>query len=209
MKIEKKNYLVKLLTGSLVILNLISCNPNQPQPQPTPAPAPAPTPQPSTVLTKWSIIIDGQTYSWQGYQPGNNSAETSQYTLINANTGYANMTFQKTDLPLQFVFGIHKLGMNTTGSYIINQANSGADNLFTIVGGSNNFNMSTQLGGSVTINITTFPSNSWQANNYSVNGITNDVKVIGNFSGSIGRVNAPSSVAISTISGSFESIRIQ
>lgn len=207
MKIEKKNYFVKLLSGSLVILNLISCNPNQPQPQPTPAPAPAPTPQPSTVLIKWSLIIDGQTYSWQGdYPPPTSGTGGSTYVLQSSNAGQ--LVFSKNP---NIAVAISKLGMSATGTYTISQANYNGDNsVFSIQDQSNNLWWNNSFGGSINVNITTFPSNSFIANNNSVSGITNNVKVIGTFSGTIGKntIGSPT-ITTSTISGSFESIRIQ
>lgn len=187
--------ILRILSVSLVLLSLISCN--QTNPQPTPAPTPAP--QPGSVLIKWNLIIDGQTHTWQGYYPDCSTAASggSQYTL--QTTGVGQLTFAKSTAEF-FTINIAKPGMSTTGSYTINQANYNSDCMFSIMDLNNSINVNTAYGGSVTVNITTLPSVS-----VALNGVTSNGNVIGTFSGTIGK----STGGTSTISGSFESIRIQ
>jgi hypothetical protein len=160
------------------ILVISSCNQNNPQPN-----------QPSTgTVLQWNVTIGGQNYSWQGSYPDNmtggsalaasNGTSTQPFSIVCGKDGG---TFIGISLPVY-----------NSGSFSLNSSNYAISNYISFTeSGSPNY--STSYGGSVTVNVTQFPS--------SVNGV-----IKGTFSGTIGKSSALGG-GTAPISGSFDALR--
>jgi hypothetical protein len=160
--------------------------PNQPQTNPS-----------GSVLTKWSIVINGQTHSWQGNFPesSNTNSGGSTYTQSGGN---GTLTFAKNPSQAMFTSGISKIGMITAGTYTINVNNYDAtQSAFYINDLTNSALLSIAYGGSINVTVQTFPNQTASTN------ISSNTLVKGSFSGTIGDANG----TLYTVSGSFESIR--
>jgi len=175
---------MSVLTATAAVFS--GCQQNNPQPN-------------GSVTIKWNATINGQNYTWQDTYPeaSTNATGGSQYTkssnggqIILANGGDFNALQINMSNP----------NMTSSGNYTISSANYSTYNSFSVMNGANAQNMlSIAYGGNITINITTFPSNT-----VSANGVSSNAIVKGNFSGTIGN----SSGGTVPISGSFESVRI-
>jgi len=179
------NNLKFLFSLIIPIFFFLSCNPDNIQPN-------------GSVLIKWNMTLDGQNYSWQGNYPESSTSASggSQYVLQSGGPGQLILSNSGTGQGISV--SISHSSMTGLGTSIFSQSSS-TNNSFNIMSGPNILN-SNQFGGSLTLNITNFPSNTVQQN-----GISNSAIVEGNFSGTIGKLNG----TLSPISGSFESIRIQ
>ncbi len=179
---------MSLLTATGVVFS--GCQPDNPQPNNNQTNG--------SVAIKWNATINGQSYAWQGSYPESSTNQTggSQFSIQSSNIGQLTLN----DASNGKTITIGKIGMTLNGSYTLSQTNYSSDNTIMILDGANSLNMlSNGYGGSITVNITTFPSNS-----VSANGVSNNTLVKGNFSGNLGN----SSGTLVPVSGSFESVRI-
>lgn len=180
----KNGFKFTLFIGTMI--SLLGCQPDNPQPNPS-----------GTVLTKWTMTINGQTQSWQGNFPesSNNNTGGSQYTYSNGN---GQLAFVKDPSQAMFTAQIAKSGMNSTGTFTISSTNYSTSNAFFINDFSNGVFLTTQYGGNINVNIQSFP------NQTASTDISSSTLVKGTFSGTVGS----SSGALTNVTGSFESIRI-
>jgi hypothetical protein len=180
---------INIIFPMIMISSLfLGCNPNNPQPN-------------GTASIKWNMTIDGINYSWQGTYPESSTSASggSQYILQSGGPGQIILSNSGTGQGISV--SISHSNMTGVGSSLFNQSNSSTNSFFSIMDGTNVMNSySNEYGGSLSLNITTFPSNTVQEN-----GISNSALVKGNFSGTLGKASG----GTSTVSGSFESIRIQ
>jgi hypothetical protein len=155
-----------------------SCQPNNPQPNPTP----------SGSSLQWTVNVDGQTYSWQGSYPDNMTGGSA--TAATSSIVQCNIVGLLTGSPQRSL--IIALPIYGTGSFVLNQSNYANNN---VLGFTENgiLKYSTGFGGSVNVNITSFPA--------AVNGV-----ISGTFSGTIGKSQA-SGGGTTAISGSFDALR--
>jgi hypothetical protein len=176
---------ISVLTATAVVFS--GCQPDNPQPN-------------GSVTIKWNATINGQNYTWQDNYPQSSTNVTggSQYSK-SSNGGSVQLAKGADMSNLQIVMS--SPNMTSTGSFSISSSNYSTFNSFYVLDGANPQNMlSTSYGGNITVNITTFPTNS-----VSANGVSSNPIVKGNFSGSIGNTSG----GTVSISGSFESIRLQ
>jgi hypothetical protein len=181
-----KNFTSKATIFIGLVYIFIGCQPDDPQPN-------------GSVTIKWNATLNGQNYTWQDTYPeaSTNAAGGSQYSK-SSNGGQITLVSGGGFNSFQIIMS--NPNMYSTGTYNISSANFSTYNSFSVMDGANAQNMlSIAYGGNVTINITTFPSNT-----VSANGVSNNAIVKGNFSGTIGK----SSGGTVPISGSFESIRL-
>jgi hypothetical protein len=160
------------------IIVIASCNPDNPQPN---------NPSTGTAL-QWNVTIDGQTYSWQGSYPNNLGGGTATA----GSNGTSSQPFSIACVgPGGTSLGI-SLPVYNSGTYNLNSSNYALSNYIAVVlNGTPNY--STSYGGTVTVNVTQFPSN--------VNGV-----IKGNFSGTIGKSPALGG-GTTPITGSFDALR--
>lgn len=181
------NRIFNLALVGIIGVSILSCNPDNPQPS-------------GSTIIKWNLTLDGQNYSWQDSYPESSTSASggSQYTL--QSNGIGQFIFSNSGTMNGIMMTISKSAMNSTGSYTFSQSNYSTNSMFSIMNNTNSTQLNNAYGGNIVLNITTLPSNS-----VSNNGVSSSALVKGNFSGTIGKATG----GTSTISGSFESIRIQ
>jgi hypothetical protein len=174
-----KNIVVIALAFFGVVYSFSSCQQNNPQPNPAP----------SGSSLQWTVNINGQTYSWQGSYPDDmsgGSATAATSPIVQANiVGVLNASPQKMLTIALPVYG--------TGTFVLNQSNYANNNAFAFSENGNQNIYSNAYGGSVTVNVTSFPA--------AVYGV-----ISGTFSGTIGKSPALGG-GTTTISGSFDVLR--
>lgn len=155
-----------------------------------------------SVVINWNLNIDGQSYSWSGtYPPSANQIVGSNYFLGSNNQGnivLANSNSISSNCQMM----ISQAGMSAIGQYSFSPTSSVTDVVnITITEGSvyNPRVYNSTFGGTVKVNITSFPSGTIA--NYS----SNSAILIGNFSGTIGRETG----GVCSVSGTFQAIRTQ
>ena len=168
----------KFLLVGIIGISILGCNPDNPEPN---------NPSTGTAL-QWNVTIDGQTYSWQGSYPNNLGGGTATA----GSNGTSSQPFSIACVgPGGTSLGI-SLPVYNSGTYNLNLTNYALSNYIAVViNGTPNY--STSYGGSVTVNVTQFPSN--------VNGV-----IKGNFIGTIGKSPALGG-GTTPITGSFDALR--
>lgn len=179
--------IIHFLFLGIISVSILGCDPDDPQPN-------------GSAIIKWNLTLDGQNFSWQDSYPESSTSASGGSQYILQSNGDGQLSFTNSGSMNGIVINVSKAAMNSTGSFTFNQSNYSTNSMFSLVNMANSTQLSNAYGGSVTLNITTFPSNS-----VSANGVSSSAIVKGNFSGTIGNATGGNS----TVSGSFESIRIQ
>ena len=149
-----------------------------------------------SVTVKWNITIDGQDYSYEDVFSESGESE-SCIALFQTNAGITSGGGQiilSTNDGL-FMIQIASVNLTSEGSYVFDENSDGE---ISIMHGTNTY--TTGLGGSTTVNITSFPLETLGAHDNLESTIS-----IGNFSGTIGDFNGD----LHSISGAFEAVRAQ
>jgi hypothetical protein len=149
----------------------------------------------NTALVQWDITIDGTNYSYQGtYTEAGDLTGCPGVFQTNAGIPEGGGQILLVSDDNLFTIQIASVDLTTTGSYVFD---SDSEGLISIMHGMNAY---TSDEGSVTVNISSFPSLVW--------GVTDDLESTlakGDFSGTvIDAFDTPH-----TISGSFDAIRVQ
>ena len=149
----------------------------------------------NTALVQWDITIDGTNYSYEGtYTEAGDLTGCPGIFQTNAGIPEGGGQVLLVSDDNLFTIQIASVDLTTTGSYVFD---SDSEGLISIMHGMNAY---TSDEGSVTVNITSFPSLVW--------GVTDDLEATmakGDFSGTV--IDAFDSPH--TISGSFDAIRVQ
>ncbi|MDC1203558.1 hypothetical protein N8017_04260 [Crocinitomicaceae bacterium] len=149
----------------------------------------------NTALVQWDITIDGTNYSYEGtYTEAGDLTGCPGIFQTNAGIPEGGGQVLLVSDDNLFTIQIASVDLTTTGSHVFD---SDSEGLISIMHGMNAY---TSDEGSVTVNITSFPSLVW--------GVTDDLEATmakGDFSGTV--IDAFDSPH--TISGSFDAIRVQ
>jgi len=149
----------------------------------------------NTALVQWDITIDGTNYSYEGtYTEAGDLTGCPGIFQTNAGIPEGGGQVLLVSDDNLFTIQIASVDLTSTGSYVFD---SDSEGLISIMHGMNAY---TSDEGSVTVNITSFPSLVW--------GVTDDLEATmtkGDFSGTV--IDAFDSPH--TISGSFDAIRVQ
>ncbi len=149
-----------------------------------------------SVTVKWNITLDGQDYSYEDVFSESGESE-SCIALFQTNSGITNGGGQiilSTNDGL-FMIQIASVNLTNEGTYVFDDNSDGS---MSIMHGINTY--TTDLGGSTTVNITSFPLQTLGAHDNIESTIST-----GNFSGTTGDFNGD----LHTISGAFEAVRAQ
>jgi hypothetical protein len=175
---SKLGGVINTLFVGLGIFLISSCDPDNPQPN---------NPGTGTAI-QWNINLGGQIYSWQGTYPDNMSGGSALGATNGSVTPCSIIGTLSTGNKTLAI----SLPVYSTGNYTLTSSNSSPSNYIAFSeNGSPNF--STQYGGSVNVNVTSFPN--------VVNGV-----ISGSFSGTIGKSPTTGGGTV-TISGSFDVLR--
>lgn len=149
----------------------------------------------NTALVQWDITIVGTNYSYEGtYTEAGDLTGCPGIFQTNAGIPEGGGQVLLVSDDNLFTIQIASVDLTSTGSYVFD---SDSEGLISIMHGMNAY---TSDEGSVTVNITSFPSLVW--------GVTDDLEATmakGDFSGTV--IDAFDSPH--TISGSFDAIRVQ
>ena len=149
----------------------------------------------NTALVQWDMTIDGTNYSYEGtYTEAGDLTGCPGIFQTNAGIPEGGGQVLLVSDDNLFTIQIASVDLTSTGSYVFD---SDSEGLISIMHGMNAY---TSDEGSVTVNITSFPSLVW--------GVTDDLEATmakGDFSGTV--IDAFDSPH--TISGSFDALRVQ
>lgn len=149
----------------------------------------------NSVNVSWNMTLDGQSYSAEElFAEGQDINECVSIFQTNSGTSGAGGQIVLSDQGM-ITITIQDVNLTNTGTYNFDDMSDGA---FTIMNGMSNY--STFNGGSVSVNVTSFASQTLGAHTD-----LQSTLCIGDFSGTIADFNGN----LHNVSGSFQSVRAQ